>query len=198
MRFNDKEISALCNGVNTIQLEGVLHHMKPQGNEWSDWYQQSSFKERMFKLVYNLLFYYRVHETEPMGLLILENAQVAYEQPRKGVFYAFSITFVDGGKHIFTCRCEEDVNKWISALKVASYNHWRSQFIVLKAKLSMRIGQDPVLDCIRRKQAPNPPKRKNKSMFYADLQPQSFNSVKITTTNIISTREVKVDNLIDI
>ncbi|KAF2901451.1 hypothetical protein ILUMI_04727 [Ignelater luminosus] len=155
MRFNDRELAKV--GEGRVDLEGILHHMKPQENDWSDWYQQHSFKERTFKLISNLLFYYRVNEPEPLGVLVLENVQVAYERPHKGIPFAFSLTFKVNDKckdserkHIFSCRCQEDVNKWVSTLKVASYEHWRSQFIILKTKISMRTGKDPVLDYLRR------------------------------------------------
>lgn len=155
MRFNDRELAKI--GEGRIDLEGILHHMKPQEHNWSDWYQQPSFKERTFKLISNLLFYYRVNEQEPLGVLVLENAQIAYERPHKGIPFAFSITFKINDKsrdserkHIFSCRCQDDVNKWVSTLKVASYEHWRSQFIILTTKISMRTGKDPVLDYIRR------------------------------------------------
>lgn len=156
MKYNDKEL--LTFSENKPDLEGVLHHMKPQENDWSDWYQRLSFKERYFRLIYNILFYYRIGETEPIGILILENAQVAYERPHKGIPFAFSVTFKvndrfkdDEAKHIFSCRCEKDVNIWVSALKTASYEYWRSQYIILKTKLSMKTGQDPVLEYMKNK-----------------------------------------------
>ena len=161
MRFNDKELMSV--GESKVDLEGILHHMKPQGNDWSDWYQQPSFKERHFKLFNNLLFYYRVNTTEqeqqqPLGVLVLENAQVAYERPHKGIPFAFSITFKvndkfkdNESKHIFSCRCDADVNKWVSTLKVHSYEYWRCQYVILKTKISMKTGQDPVLDYMRSK-----------------------------------------------
>ncbi|XP_022914950.1 pleckstrin homology domain-containing family J member 1-like [Onthophagus taurus] len=194
MRFNGREITKVCNELTTPSIEGVLFYMKPQGNDWSDWYQQPSFKERTFKLVFNMLFYYRVNETEPQGVFVLENVQVAYEQPRKGIFYAFSITFSDG-KHVFACRCEEDVNKWVSALKSSPYEHWRSQLIILKTKLSMKTGKDPVLEYMRSKQPPSPPKRrKNRSMFYTEtkdeIEEKSFSNGR-------SFDNVPVNKLID-
>ncbi|KAF7287764.1 pleckstrin homology domain-containing family J member 1-like isoform X2 [Rhynchophorus ferrugineus] len=91
MRYNDKELVKISESKS--ELEGILHHMKPQGNEWSDWYQQPCFKERYFKLISNLLYYYRTNETEPLGVLVLENAQIAYERPHHGIPFAFSITF---------------------------------------------------------------------------------------------------------
>lgn len=198
MRFNDKEIAKLCNDFKLITIEGILLYMRPQGNDWSDWYQQPTLKERTFKLVSNLLFYFRVNEAQPLGVFVLENVHIAYEQPRRGIFYAFSITFNDE-KHIFACRCEEDVNKWVTALKAAPYEHWRSQLIILQTKLSMRTGKDPVLDYIRRKHPPDPPKRtKNKSTFYTEVKRETFRETTTTTTTTIITDNVPVSKLIDL
>lgn len=157
MRFNDRELSKVAEGLSVIQ--GVLHHMKPQENDWSDWYQQPLFKERIFKLISNLLFYYKVNESEPLGVIVLENVQVAYERPHKGIPFAFSLSFKSSDKsrdvdrkHIFSCRCEEDVNRWVSHLKEASYEYWRTQYTILKTKLCMRTGQDPILNYMREQQ----------------------------------------------
>lgn len=137
MRFNDKELKQLAAKRATVQ--GTLHYMKPQGGDWSDWYQTSGYKERIFKLVHNFLFYYRVTDLEdPLGVFVLEQMEVAYESPGPAAF-AFSLTSNDG-KHVFTCRCQEDLNKWVAALKVASYTHWKSQYEVLQCKLAKLKG----------------------------------------------------------
>lgn len=216
MRFNDRELMRI--GEGRVDLEGILHHMKPQENDWSDWYQQPSFKERTFKLISNLLFYYRVNEQEPLGVIVLENAQVAYERPYKGIPFAFSLVFkvTDKSrdierKHIFSCRCQDDVNKWVSSLKVASYEHWRSQCIILKTKISMRTGKDPILDYIRQKPvvkdhfSSNTDKRvcARKSTFHSHIEGDSFNGISNKTEeNEVSkngnVEEISIAKLIDI
>lgn len=209
MRFNDRELIKL--GEGKVDLEGVLQHLKPQGNEWSDWYPQPSFKERTFKLVSNLLFYYRINEAEPLGILVLENAQVAYERPLRGTPFAFSITFKvndkvrdNEGKHIFACRCESDVIKWVGALKAASYEHWRSQYIILKTKLSMRTGQDPILNYVRKKEESKKPDNidkttgANHSTFYTHIETKTFYQTKTVTKNVIKSDTVTVGNLIEL
>lgn len=182
MKYNDRELVTFSE--SKCDLQGVLHHMKPQEKDWSDWYQRAAFKERYFKLVYNLLYYYRVGEQEPIGILILENAQVAYERPHKGIPFAFSITFKvndrfrdDDAKHVFSCRCEKDVNMWVSSLKTASYEYWRSQYIILKTKISMKTGEDPVLEYMKNKNCYVPNDKGNvklkkhmKSIFYNHLE----------------------------
>ncbi|XP_018322650.1 pleckstrin homology domain-containing family J member 1-like [Agrilus planipennis] len=217
MRFNDKELAKLSESKG--EMEGVLHHLKPSENEWSDWYQQPYFKERFFKLVSNLLFYFRVNEQEPIGILVLENVQVAYERPHKGISFAFSLTFKTGDKskiidqkHIFSCRCDEDVNKWVCALKVASYEHWRSQLIILKTKIHMRTGQDPILDYLKQ-ETKNSSKNHfktvcAKSSFQSHIETKLFTDANgeietVTTTqkiskNCISNKSVLVGKLVDI
>ncbi|KAJ8923672.1 hypothetical protein NQ315_010252 [Exocentrus adspersus] len=189
MRYNEKEVAKI--GEGKPDLEGILHHMKPQGNDWSDWYQRASFKERNFKLKSNLLFYYRIAEQEPLGVLVIENAQIAYERPHKGIPFAFSITFRvndrfrdDESKHIFSCRCDSDVSKWVAALKMASYEFWRSQYIILKTKISMKTGKDPVLEymksknctsvCEKRVDIKKAKTKETKSTFYSHVESSMF------------------------
>lgn len=206
MRFNDRELVKV--GEGPASLEGILHHMKPQGNDWSDFYQQPSFKERSFKLISNLLFYYRVNDTEPLGVLVLENAQISYERPHKGIPFAFSITFKvndklrdNEGKHIFSCRCEDDVNKWVYALKVASYEHWRTQYIILKTKISMKTGQDPVLNYLRNKldvvgdnQEESKSVGAKKSTFHSHVEKNSFYTTQTVETTIVKSSNNPWDN----
>lgn len=210
MRYNDKELVKFSEGK--AELEGILHHMKPQSNDWSDWYQQPSFKERTFKLISNLLFYFRVNEQEPLGVLVLENAQIAYEHPHRGIPFAFSITFKvsdrlrdNEAKHVFSCRCDADVSKWVSALKMASYEYWRTQYTILKTKISMRTGKDPVLDYMRNKQTNSSEVKHTKtigyknSTFYSSINTtkscyQSSSYVENTTV----TETTTVANLIDL
>ncbi|XP_050519300.1 pleckstrin homology domain-containing family J member 1-like [Diabrotica virgifera virgifera] len=214
MKYNDRELITF--GETKADLEGVLHHMKPQGNDWLDWYQRPHFKERYFKLTSNILFYYKVGEEEPIGILILENAQVSYERPHKGIPFAFSITFKvndrlkdEDAKHIFSCRCDTDVSKWVSALKMASYEYWRSQYVILKTKISMRTGKDPVLeyikskDCVVKHTEVKKTKIKEKSKekqstFHSHVDLNGFSEA--TTLSVQNgaghAAEVTVDNLI--
>lgn len=217
MRYNDKEIMKLSEKKS--DLEGVLQHMKPLGTNWSDWYQQPSFKERYFKLISNLLFYYRINETEPLGILVLENAQVSYERPHRGIPFAFSITFKvndkfrdNESKHIFSCKCDTDVSKWVAALKMASYEYWRSQYIILKTKISMKTGQDPVLDYMRNKtevashhstgDIKKAKIKQKQATFFSHIQSSQFyqttsSTYTATNTQVINNSNV-VENLIDL
>nr|XP_023019787.1 pleckstrin homology domain-containing family J member 1-like [Leptinotarsa decemlineata] len=213
MKYNDRELVKF--GENKCELEGILHHMKPLENDWSDWYQRPSFKERYFKLISNILFYYRLGEEEPMGILVLENAQVAYERPHKGIPFAFSITFKvndrfrdDEAKHIFSCRCDSDVSKWVSALKMASYEYWRSQYVILKTKISMKTGKDPVLEYIKSKNSTNNVNRtevkktkmkETKSTFYSHIETTSYSERTYSSRKVTSSdNKVTVENLINL
>ncbi|XP_018566567.1 pleckstrin homology domain-containing family J member 1-like [Anoplophora glabripennis] len=213
MRYNDKELVKI--GESKPDLEGVLHHMKPQGNDWSDWYQRPSFKERNFKLISNLLFYYRITEQEPLGVLVIENAQIAYERPHKGIPFAFSITFKvndrfrdEESKHIFSCRCDSDVSKWVAALKMASYEFWRSQYVILKTKISMKTGKDPVLEYMKSKNCTSISEKRSevkktktketKSTFYSHVESTTYYESTYSSKKMVSSNEnhITVENLI--
>lgn len=147
MKFNDKEITVKGNEVPDI--EGILHYLRPQNNDWSTWYSAPSFKERKFKLIANLLFYYRLGENEPLGVIVLENVNVKHERPLNGVFFPFSLEFTDEQQHkyIFSCRCQEEANSWVFKLKSASYEYWRTQLVILQKKINMRTGKDLITIC---------------------------------------------------
>ncbi|XP_044741432.1 pleckstrin homology domain-containing family J member 1-like [Chrysoperla carnea] len=151
MKFNDRELISVSLQPDST-IEGRLCHQKPQGKDWSDWMSQSTaFKDRWFKLKCNFLFYYRINESEnidyeqPLGVFILETATIQYENLRK-VPFGFSISFRDepDKKHVFSCRSEEDVNRWVAALKASSYEYLRTQLIIIEKKLSMRKGEENV------------------------------------------------------
>ncbi|CAH1103298.1 unnamed protein product [Psylliodes chrysocephalus] len=211
MKYNDRELVKF--GENKADLEGILHHMKPIGNDWSDWYQRPSFKERYFKLISNILFYYRLGEEEPIGILIIENAQVSYERPHKGIPFAFSLTFKvnercgdEEAKHIFSCRCDTDVSKWVAALKIASYEYWRSQYVILKTKISMRTGKDPILEYIKSKncvvkceEIKQTKMKETQATFYSHIDIDSFSesdSYALKNSDDTNSTDVIVENLI--
>uniref|UniRef100_A0A1B6D669 Pleckstrin homology domain-containing family J member 1 n=1 Tax=Clastoptera arizonana TaxID=38151 RepID=A0A1B6D669_9HEMI len=146
MRFNDKELAEMSLGEG--ELEGRLNYRKhPNGN----FNQNGGFKERWFKLKCNLLFYFKISdqgkmEKQPAGVFVLENAHVQKELSTAMPF-AFSLTFSDDPdkKHMFSARTEELVLLWVSSIKKASYEYWRSQMIILQTKISLRTGKDPLL-----------------------------------------------------
>lgn len=111
----------------------------------------SVFKERWFKLRCNLLFYFNINElgqieTKPSGIIVLENYIVKTDGAIEGEF-AFSIIFrgEQEKRHIFTGRSEMQVEEWVTALRCASYEFWRSKLIVLQKSLCTKTGNDPLL-----------------------------------------------------
>ncbi|XP_008544295.1 pleckstrin homology domain-containing family J member 1-like [Microplitis mediator] len=141
MKYNEKELIEISRGIG--ELEGRLNHKRAH---------KSVFKERWFKLKSNLLFYFnitelgQVDEKQPAGIIILENYNVNTDAASEGPF-AFSIVFRDeqDKRHILTGRSESQVSQWVSALKQASYEYWRSQLIMLQEKLCQKTGKDPLL-----------------------------------------------------
>ncbi|XP_015585112.1 pleckstrin homology domain-containing family J member 1 [Cephus cinctus] len=140
MKFNEKELAEASSGP--AELEGRLNHKRAH---------KSGFKERWFKLKGNLLFYFNTNEfgqidkRQPTGVIILENCNVNVDTS-DGVF-AFSITFRDEHekRHVLSVRTESQVEQWVTALRQASYEYWRSKLIVLQERLCKKTGKDPLL-----------------------------------------------------
>lgn len=135
MRINEMQLLAMSKEAG--RMEGIMQYLPPQdGRDFKQYWQSSNYKVRRFKLHQNLLFYYRadVNETEPVGVIILENIQVSYENENPNILFAFSLNGADG-KHILVCRCQEDVNKWVTELKKASYLELRMQQMIATTKL---------------------------------------------------------------
>ncbi|XP_050464436.1 pleckstrin homology domain-containing family J member 1-like [Cataglyphis hispanica] len=141
MRFNDKELAEASFGP--ADLEGRLNHKRAH---------KSVFKEKWFKLRYNLLFYFNINDLgqidrrQPAGVIILENCSINIDTSSEGVF-AFSISFRDEHekRHVLSGRSESQVEQWINALKQASYEYWRSRLITLQERLCKKTGKDPLL-----------------------------------------------------
>ncbi|XP_023702757.1 pleckstrin homology domain-containing family J member 1 [Cryptotermes secundus] len=146
MRFNDRELVQISLG--DAELEGRLNHRRPLSGNFS----QKGFKERWFKLKSNLLFYFRIseigkiYEKQPAGVFVLENSNIQYEVCN-GVPFAFSVTFRDepDRKHLFSGRSEDYIHQWVTAMKQATYGHWRSQLVILQTKINAKTGKDPLL-----------------------------------------------------
>ncbi|CAL8109962.1 unnamed protein product [Orchesella dallaii] len=127
MKFNEKDLVNIAHGV--AQYEGRMEHRAPPS------FRDTGFRERYFKLIGNLLFYFRftewgtVETKEPAGVLVLENYSVQPEYEETDVSFSFSILFLDepDKKHVFCCRTDSDVQKWVNALQRASYQHWKEK-----------------------------------------------------------------------
>ncbi|KAG8326986.1 pleckstrin homology domain-containing family J member 1-like [Homalodisca vitripennis] len=146
MRFNDSELATLSS--SNADLEGRLNYRKTPSGNFSQ--SGSGFKERWFKLKYNLLFFFKINELghidkKPAGVFVLESAKVQIEL--SGGQFAFSITFRDDPdkKHIFSARSEGDVHLWVHSLKKSTYESLRNQLVTLQGKIKRITGKDPLL-----------------------------------------------------
>jgi len=136
MRFNEKDMAAIAQKKE--QVEGRLQHRPPPGT-----FRDVAFRERYFKLVNNLLFYFRLNEVgqidfkEPVGLLVLENYSVRVESD-SDLSFAFGILFLDepDKKHIFTTRSDEDVAMWVDAIRQASCQHWKHKLLCMQSSMA--------------------------------------------------------------
>ncbi|KAF7998185.1 hypothetical protein HCN44_009583 [Aphidius gifuensis] len=141
MKFNEKELIDASKAAP--QLEGRLNYKQAH---------KSVFKERWFKLMGNLLFYFNINEfgnveqRQPAGIIILENCKINDDVINDGAF-AFSIVFSNDHekRHILTGRSECQVEQWIGALRQSSYEYWRTKLIMLQERLSIKTGNDPLL-----------------------------------------------------
>ncbi|XP_075216550.1 pleckstrin homology domain-containing family J member 1-like [Lycorma delicatula] len=148
MRFNDKELAHLSLGE--AKLEGRLNYKKSSSGNITQ--TSGGIKERWFKLISNLLFYFRINEVgqidlkQPAGVFVLENSSIQAELST-GVPFAFSMTFSDDPdkKHYFIARTEDVVHNWVSTIKHATYEYLRSQMIILQKKINNITGIDPLL-----------------------------------------------------
>ncbi|EFX81319.1 hypothetical protein DAPPUDRAFT_303400 [Daphnia pulex] len=140
MHVNGKEL--ITTSFKPATIEGrinyrVLHPGKSKGN----------FKEFWFKLTGNLLFYFGLNNfggikgNEPIGVIVLENCSVAFDEDGSGVF-AFVVTFSgDQDRHVFSCFSVNQAQNWVIALRQASYEHLRIQVKILESKLESLGGK---------------------------------------------------------
>lgn len=160
----------------------------------------SVFKEKWFKLRYNLLFYFNINDLgqidtrQPAGVIILENHSINIDTSSEGVF-AFSISFRDEHekRHVLSGRSESQVEQWINALKKASYEYWRSQLIMLQEQLCKKTGKDPLLMYPRNQGVIRDEAWESTSTFRSHIR--SFTATVSSSTIDTITREV---NLIEL
>ncbi|XP_077296052.1 uncharacterized protein LOC143918176 [Arctopsyche grandis] len=185
MKYNERQLARMSE--ERAVVEGRLNYKKVNVNNQ---YQQSVYKERWFKLIDNLLFYFRINdvgvisEKQAAGVFILENASI-FPETGQEIPFAFSILFKDEPekKHVFSCMSENLVTTWISKLQSASYEYLRSQLFSLQSKIYLRTGKDPLLMVPRNAGSmawkPNEPKNiktklASKSSFVSHINDKSF------------------------
>lgn len=131
-------------------------------------------------------------EKQPAGVIILENYIINTDIACEGAF-AFSIVFRDelDKRHVLTGRSENQVEQWVTALRQASYEHWRSKLIMLQEQLCTKTGVDPLLMFPRNRGVVRDEAWKTQSTFRSHIR--SF-----TTTAPASTVVSKEVNLIEL
>lgn len=98
------------------------------------------------------MFYHNIDELEPnnknnpSGVIILENYNVNTNGIQDTLF-AFNIIFSNEPQkcHILSGNSASQIERWIYAIKQASYGYWRSQLIILQQVISKKTGKDPLL-----------------------------------------------------
>lgn len=149
MKCNAKELALLSEG--DCEIEGRLNYCCKKTSNGT-YYSQSVFKERWFKLKKNYLFYFKILDLgkidmkNPAGVFVLENSAIKIENG-ENISFAFSLSFLDDPekKHIFSARSEDNANKWVVLLRMASYEYLRSQLYKLQSKIFSISGKDPLL-----------------------------------------------------
>ncbi|VVC32034.1 Pleckstrin homology domain,PH domain-like [Cinara cedri] len=145
MRFNNKELIHVSHS-NPV-LEGRMSYAKLSGHV------SKGFKERWFRLKYNLLFYFKINGygqvdlQQPAGVFVLENSIVRLENNIPGTLFSFSLSFKDDPdkKYIISSQSEEHVHQWIKSIQCSTYEYMRSQLSLIQNRILKLSGRDPLL-----------------------------------------------------
>ncbi|XP_015516705.1 pleckstrin homology domain-containing family J member 1 [Neodiprion lecontei] len=187
MKFSEKELAEASNGP--ADLEGRLNHKRAH---------KSGFKEKWFKLRWNLLFYFNINDLgqidkrQPSGVMVLENCSINLDTTTEGAF-AFSISFRDehDKRHVFSAQSESKVEQWVMILKQSSYEYWRSRLITLQERLCKKTGKDPLLMYPRNQGVVRDQAWENMPSFKSHVR--NLKSTVITSSGINTlTREVNL------
>jgi len=146
MRFNNKELIHISHS-NPI-LEGRMSYAK-----LSNGYSSKGFKERWFRLKYNLLFYFKINGCgqidlqQPAGVFVLENSIVRLENSLPGTLFSFSLSFKDepDKKYVISSYSEDHVHQWVKCIQCSTYEYMRSQVSLIQKKIVKLTGRDPLL-----------------------------------------------------
>jgi hypothetical protein len=178
-----------------MTLDVLMPHYVP-------FYSLAVFKEKWFKLRYNLLFYFNITDLgyidrrQPAGVIILENYSINIDTSSEGAF-AFSISFRDEHekRHVLSGRSESQVEQWVNALKQASYEYWRSRLIMLQERLCKETGKDPLLMYPRNQGVVRDETWEPATSFRSHVRSLATSVVSSSSTTNAATREV---NLIEL
>ena len=100
---------------------------KSKIDNWLIFQVNKGWQRRWFLLKGNMLFYYHnPHDTEPIGLIVLEGCSI---NPCSTDTTTFSITFqCEGSRTYHLCADdEESCSAWINSLQRSSYSYLRAQ-----------------------------------------------------------------------
>ncbi|XP_022172950.1 pleckstrin homology domain-containing family J member 1-like isoform X2 [Myzus persicae] len=146
MRFNNKEMIHVSH--SNPALEGRMSYAK-----MSNGYASKGFKERWFRLKYNLLFYFKINGFgqvdlhQPAGVFVLENSIVRLENNMPGTLFSFSLSFKDepDKKYIISSQSEDHVHQWIKCIQSSTYEYMRTRMTSIQKKIVELTGRDPLL-----------------------------------------------------
>ncbi|CAH1776626.1 unnamed protein product [Owenia fusiformis] len=146
MRFNAKEMANLAQQKATkYDKEGLLHiKEKPEGLFKSR--KSEVYTERCFRLLGNLLFYFKGKDpnSEPLGCIVLERCAVQLDLEEQ-LPYSFTIVFESDEKLTnLASNSEEERDSWIEVLHIASYECLQMQLQSLREQIQSKTGRDPL------------------------------------------------------
>ncbi|XP_018019898.1 pleckstrin homology domain-containing family J member 1 [Hyalella azteca] len=133
--------------------EGRLMHKAPKSKSMRRNLHNAGYKEKWFKLVGNLLFYFRLNEQgcvskeEASGVLVLENVDVHIQGACPGgELFGLALTWRDdvSKSHLFYASSEMIRNTWLHKLRLASYENLSAHLLHLRLQIRRRTGKDPL------------------------------------------------------
>ncbi|KAF2367697.1 Pleckstrin domain [Trinorchestia longiramus] len=133
--------------------EGRLMHKPPKKKSVRGSLHNTGYKEKWFKLVGNLLYYFRLNEhggvckEEASGVLVLENVEAHIQGACPGgELLGLALTWKDdvSKSHLFYATSEPERNNWLAKLKLASYESLSAHLLQLRVQIRRRTGKDPL------------------------------------------------------
>ncbi|PVD35201.1 hypothetical protein C0Q70_06482 [Pomacea canaliculata] len=143
MRFNAKELAVVMQQVTSVDKEGILYMKERQDSIFK---KSEVYVDRFCKLKGNLLFYFKNKETktEPLGVLVLERCTVELDLEEEAANSFILVCEGEDNPFKFAATTEEERDRWIQALHMASYECLKMQLQSLREQLQARTGRDPV------------------------------------------------------
>lgn len=129
--------------VTSVDKEGILYMKERQDSIFK---KSEVYVDRFCKLKGNLLFYFKNKETktEPLGVLVLERCTVELDLEEEAANSFILVCEGEDNPFKFAATTEEERDRWIQALHMASYECLKMQLQSLREQLQARTGRDPV------------------------------------------------------